>query len=54
MSLVYAFFLKVLFNACVKGDSKGDRVAYDLWAMLDIISATATLIIFPIMANSPV
>ena len=51
--MVYAFFLKVLFNACTKSFSKGDKVGYDKWAVLDITSAVATLIIFPFMANSP-
>lgn len=54
MSMVYAFMLKVLFNARTKSFSKGDKVGYDRWAVLDISSAVATLIIFPIMANSPV
>ena len=54
MSMVYAFLLKVLFNACTKSFSKGDKVGYDKWAIMDITSAVATLIIFPIMANSPV
>ena len=53
ISMVYSFFLKVLFNACTKSFSKGDKVGYDKWAILDITSAIATLIIFPFMANSP-
>ena len=53
-SLAYGFLMKVMFNACVKTDSQGDRVGYDRWAILDVFSAIATLTIFPLMANSPV
>ena len=52
LSLAYAFVLKVLFNACTNSNEKGKRVGYDRWAVLDISSSVATLIIFPMMANS--
>ena len=54
MSMAYAFLMRIIYNAYQKSDEEGAKVAFDRWANLDIVSAVATLIIFPFMANSPV
>lgn len=52
-SLCYSIALKVLFNACSK-PGKDYKVPYDKWTKLDLISAVATLVGFPlILQTSP-
>jgi hypothetical protein len=46
--------MKIIYNAYQTSNQQGAKVSFDRWANLDIISAVATLIIFPFTADSPV
>ena len=50
-SLCYSIALKLLFNTCAK-PGKDYRVPIDRWSQFDLMSAVATLVVFPFILQS--